>query len=216
MTASDRAPLARVSTVEALAAALRERILDGDLPAGARLREAALTEDYGVARHSVRAALRQLEHERLVRIEPNRGAQVAAVDADELVALGELRIALEVEGARLALARHGGRLPAEVHAAARALREAAASEDGFAATTVAHEELHHAIVAAADSPRLEEAHAALAGELRLFLVRLRPAWDLARLADEHDALVAAIEHQGPEAMRDHIAASTAALVAYLT
>ena len=210
------APLARVSTVEALAAALRQRILDGELEAGARLREAALTAEYGVARHSVRAALRALEHERLVRIEPNRGAQVAPLDAGELLALGDLRVALEVEGARLALARHGGRLPDEVHEAARALRAAAATEANFAATTVAHEELHHAIVAAAESPRLEEAHAALAGELRLFLVRLRPAWDLDRLADEHDALVAAIEGDaGPEALREHIAASTAALLASL-
>src|SRR4051794_5983504 len=121
--------LARVSTVEALCASLRGRILDGELTAGARLREAELTEAYGVARHSVRAALRELEHERLVRLEPNRGARVAELDARELVALGELRIALEVEGARLALARHRGRLPKAVHEAARALR-AAASEAG--------------------------------------------------------------------------------------
>jgi DNA-binding GntR family transcriptional regulator len=229
--------LQRVSTVEALVAALRDRILDGELAGGARLREAELTEAYGVARHSVRAALRELEHERLVRLEPNRGASVAELDAGELRALGELRVALEVEGARLALARHGGRLPRAVHDAAARLREASAaaggfapvapatgaglvrddsSRTGFAPVAAAHEELHHAIVAAAESPRLTAAHAALAGELRLFLSRLRPAWDLDALAAEHDALVAAIEGDaGPEALRAHIEASTAALVAHL-
>src|SRR3954447_11066723 len=116
--------LERAATGEAPVAGLRTRILDGGLPAGARLREAELTEAYGVARHSVRAALRELEHERLVRLEPNRGARVAELDASELVALGELRIALEVEGARLALARHGGRLPKAVHEAAKRLRAA--------------------------------------------------------------------------------------------
>src|SRR4051794_3678110 len=175
--------LARVSTVEALTAALRGRILDGELAAGARLREAELTEAYAVARHSVRAALRALEHERLVRIEPNRGAQVAAADAAELRALGELRTALEVEGARLALARHDGRLPDAVHAAAARLREAtgggtstgeqraaaSATARGFSPIADAHEALHHAIVTAASSPRLEAAHAALGGEVRLFL-----------------------------------------------
>ena len=67
----------RVSTVDAVAASLRTRILDGDLPPGERLREIELTEGYGVARHSLRAALRQLQAEGLVTIEPNRGARVA-------------------------------------------------------------------------------------------------------------------------------------------
>ena len=45
-----RLSLHRVSTVDALVAALRTRILDGDLPAGERLRELELAEAYGVAR----------------------------------------------------------------------------------------------------------------------------------------------------------------------
>ncbi len=81
----------------------------------------------------------------------------------------------------------------------------------FAEVTQAHEALHAAIVEAAESPRIAAAHRALAGELRLFLVQLRPAWDMAALAAEHAALVAAIERDGPDALRVHITASTAAL-----
>ena len=45
MTADGRAaPLQRTSTVDALADALRREILDGELPAGARLRERELCE----------------------------------------------------------------------------------------------------------------------------------------------------------------------------
>ena len=76
---SGRLALQRVSTVDAIAAALRTRILDGDLGAGERLRELELAEAYGVARHSLRAALRALAAEGLVVIEPNRGARVAAL-----------------------------------------------------------------------------------------------------------------------------------------
>jgi DNA-binding GntR family transcriptional regulator len=47
-----------VSTVDALAAALRRELLDGARPGGARLPERELCEDYGVARHTLRAALR--------------------------------------------------------------------------------------------------------------------------------------------------------------
>ena len=61
-----------------------------------------------------------------MRVEPNRGARVARLTADEIVALYELRTALEVEAARLALERHRGRLPAPVHEALAALERACA------------------------------------------------------------------------------------------
>jgi DNA-binding GntR family transcriptional regulator len=107
--------LQRVSTVDAIAAALRTRIMDGELAAGERLRELELADAYGVARHSLRAALRDLAAEGLVTIEPNRGARVAQLTADDVGPLFELRVALELEAARLALARNGGRLPKPVH-----------------------------------------------------------------------------------------------------
>ena len=86
-------PLELTSTVDALAAALRPRILEGELPAGARLREQELSDDYGVARHTLRAALRALAAEGLVRIEPNRGASVASLGTAELHDIADLRIA---------------------------------------------------------------------------------------------------------------------------
>jgi DNA-binding GntR family transcriptional regulator len=197
-----------VSAPEQLAADLRRRILDGDLEAGAPLREQHLAASYGLARHTVRAALRALAAERIVRIEPNRGARVTKLDHDDIRGLGELRIALEVEAARLALRRHDGVLPATVHRALDAVVRAAS----FAALTTAHDALHRSIVAAAGSPRILRAHEELSSELRLFLVQLRPAWDVDALAAEHARLLADLEHEGPQALRAHIEASTAALV----
>ena len=103
--------LARPSTAELLAADLRREILDGAPAAGERLRERELVERYGVARHTLRAALRQLAAEGLVRIEPHRGATVARLGPEDVRWLYELRAALELEAAHLALERHGGRLP---------------------------------------------------------------------------------------------------------
>ena len=54
------ARLARLSAVDALAEALRNRILEGDLPPGTPLREEALAGEYDVARHTLRSALRAL------------------------------------------------------------------------------------------------------------------------------------------------------------
>ena len=142
---------AGMSAVDALAAQLRQEILDGERPAGARLVEQELSARYGVARHTLRAALRALEADGLVRIEPNRGARVARLSSDEVVALNELRAALEVEAARLALERHGGRLPAPVHAALASWSAPAAVRGR--AVNEAHANLHGAIVAAAGSAR---------------------------------------------------------------
>ncbi|MGH2950182.1 MAG: GntR family transcriptional regulator, partial [Solirubrobacteraceae bacterium] len=177
------ATLERISTVDALATALRREILDGALPAGARLREQELCEKYGVARHSLRAALRALAAEGLVRIEPHRGARVAQLTADDVRWLYELRAALELEAAHLARERNGGRLPPSVHEALARLQDACAGEDPpWSAINEAHAGLHGAIVEAARSPRIAAAHAALSGEMRLFLLALRPHVPADRLA----------------------------------
>ena len=195
---SARLSLQRVSTVDAVAAALRGRILDGELGAGERLRELELAEAYGVARHSLRAALRELAAEGLVTVEPNRGARVAALAPADLAPLFELRTALESEAARLALERHGGRLPKSVHDAVRLMAAVCEQPDPpWSAVVEAHDAVHHALVAAAGSPRILRAYEALAGELRLFVIQLKPSWSLDRLAEHHERLIADLEREGP-------------------
>jgi DNA-binding GntR family transcriptional regulator len=211
---SARRQLDVISTVDALAAALRPRILEGELPGGARLREQDLSDDYGVARHTLRAALRVLEAEGLVAIEPNRGARVAALGPEELRDLADLRIALEVEAARLALERGDDLLPEVVHDRAEQLaRICRRRRPAWSAVVDAHDALHSSIVEAAESPRLAAAYRALAGELRLVIVQLRPAWTLERMADDHLQLVRRLERRGAEVLRPHIRESTDALVA---
>jgi DNA-binding GntR family transcriptional regulator len=201
-----------VSTVETVTAALRREILEGARLGGQRLVEQELTARFGVARHTLRAALRALAAEGLVRVEPNRGARVARLSVEEIVQLYELRTALEVEAARLALERHRGRLPAPVHEALGAL-QSACEQGAWGPINETHTELHAAIVAAAQSPRIEASHAALTGELRLFLAQLEPLWSVERMAADHAALVRGLERDGPAVLREHLGESAAALVA---
>jgi DNA-binding GntR family transcriptional regulator len=200
-----REPLGRVSTVEALAAALRARILEGELAPGDRLPERDLTERYRVARHSVRAALRGLQAEGLVSIEPNRGASVASLDEKGLRSLFELRTALELEAAHLALERHGGRLPSEVRASVKRLGEVCARPDpAWSEVAEAHNDVHRTLVGAAGSERIARAYDGLAGEMRLFLTALRPHWTLSRMASHHEELIEGLEKVGPKALREHL------------
>ena len=62
--------------VDRLAAAIQSRVLSGDLPSGARLRQETLASQFGVSRTPVREALRKLQSSGVVTVEPNRGAIV--------------------------------------------------------------------------------------------------------------------------------------------
>lgn len=199
-----------MTAVEDVTEALRRSILDGERPAGSRLVEAELVAQYGMARHSLRAALRALAAEGLVVIERNRGARVARLTGEEIMQLFELRTALEVEAARLALER--GPLPPSVYAALAVL-ERACDEGAWGPINAAHNGLHRAIVEAAGSPRITAAHAALDGELKLFMNQLEPLWSPQRMAADHAALVRGLERDGPAALREHLSESAVALVA---
>lgn len=192
--------------VDRLAAVLRARVLAGDLPPGHRLREEALAAEHGVARHTVRAALRALAAQRLAVVEPHRGVRVAALDGDALRDLFELRTALEVEAARLLADRHGlDPWPPGVEAAAAALDAACAVRvPDRAAVDAAHAALHHALVAAAGSPRITAAHAGLEAEGRLALVQSRAALPVDRMARLHRDLLAGLRAEGPDALRRHL------------
>jgi DNA-binding GntR family transcriptional regulator len=74
---------------------LRDAIMDGYFPPGARLVERQTCELLGVSRTLVREALRQLEAEGLVQILPYRGPIVAKLTPDEVRELYEVRAALE-------------------------------------------------------------------------------------------------------------------------
>jgi DNA-binding GntR family transcriptional regulator len=200
--------------VDALADAIRTRIFDGELAAGERLPERDLTERYSVARHSVRAALRRLAAEGLVSIEPNRGASVARLDAEGVRGLFELRTALEIEAAHLALERNERRVPQPVRdAVAHLTRVCAGRAPAWSAVADAHNEVHLALVRAAGSERIARAYDGLAGEMRLFVTAIRPRWSLERMAAQHEELIEQLESAGPGALREHLRAGRESVLA---
>ncbi|SKA90711.1 DNA-binding transcriptional regulator, GntR family [Agreia bicolorata] len=196
----------------ALAESLRERILEGDPAPGTALREEELAQAHDLSRHTVRAALAMLGAERLVEVVPYRGARVATLDDAALIALQQLRAALETEAVRLLGDTHPSGWPIEVRAPIDAAIDALAAAEGSAdwsATTRAHAGVHRAIVAAADSPRIAEAHAHLEAEILLLLAQVRPDYPPGGLTAEHRSYVDALGREGGAAVREHLAHSTA-------
>jgi DNA-binding GntR family transcriptional regulator len=76
---------------------LRELILRGEFKMGDRLMQEEWAHKLGVSRMPLREALRQLEVEGLVRIEPRRGAIVTPVSIEDIEEIYQLRAILEGE-----------------------------------------------------------------------------------------------------------------------
>jgi DNA-binding GntR family transcriptional regulator len=95
----------RGSLVDQVRDSIRAAITAGRLDPGERLREIPLSKHFGVSTTPVREALRRLESEGLVQVQPRRGAVVTALEDTVVSDLYDLRLLLEVEGARLAAAR---------------------------------------------------------------------------------------------------------------
>ncbi|TKC19465.1 GntR family transcriptional regulator [Robertmurraya kyonggiensis] len=82
---------------------LREVILRGEFEDGERLVQEEWAEKLGVSRMPIREALKQLEVEGLVRIEPRRGAIVTPISVEDIEEIYQLRALLEGEAVEKSL-----------------------------------------------------------------------------------------------------------------
>ena len=82
--------------------ALKDAILSHRLAPGTKLPEDELASIYSVGRSVIRSALHALSHDRLARLEPNRGAFVAQPSKREAREIFEARALLEPRVAALA------------------------------------------------------------------------------------------------------------------
>lgn len=87
---------------------LRTAIIAGVLKPGERLMEIQLAEELGVSRTPVREAIRTLEQEGFVEMLPRRGTYVANISIKDVLDVYEIRIALDVLAAGLAVKRITG------------------------------------------------------------------------------------------------------------
>ena len=81
---------------------IRNKIIAGDFPPGYRLMTRNLSAEAGVSRTPIRDALRLLEKEGLVEIQPRTGASVKAFDFLSFQEICEFRLGLESFSAELA------------------------------------------------------------------------------------------------------------------
>jgi len=172
--------------------AIKRDILDGLLSPGDRLRVAELSTRYGVSHIPVREALRQLEGDRLVVIDPHKGAVLRGVTPKFVRDMHDTRAALELLLVRQAAENVTERAAARLSELAQAY-EAAAGRNDAAAMVMGNIELHRAIAVLADNP--VAADIMEQGWELVVSIRRRYGFGPSRVAtiiEQHRALVAAI------------------------
>lgn len=204
------APIRRTRLVDEAAQAIRDAILTGKLPLGARLWQVELARQMGISRTPLREALMKLEQEGLVSILPAGGLRVALHDLDEAVELYDIREVLDGLAARLAAQRID---PTEVGGLKRHLTnmEACVKTQDAHDWFLHHVAFHQEIFEASGNGRL----AGMVSVIRLSIQRFHPLLltTPTRLRDahrEHRAIFKAIAAHDPETAerlaRTHISA----------
>ena len=108
---------------------LRQAILTGELKPGERLMEIHLANKLGVSRTPIREAIRKLEKEGLVTIEPRKGAYASDISIKDMVDVLEVRQYLESLAAGMAAVRITPEEKQQLQEATDAYKQAVESED---------------------------------------------------------------------------------------
>jgi DNA-binding GntR family transcriptional regulator len=193
---------------------LRRRIIDAHYLPGERLTEDRLAADFGVSRNPVREALRVVEAEGFVEVQPRRGAVVATPDERTMRDMFAARAVLEPLAARLAADRASDDDLAQLR---RLLDDARkATDDGdFVRVAELNSDLHRHVVRMSGNRWLLQFSVAMYRHVH-WVFRLGASARAAHSWEEHVRLVEALEAHDADwaelAAADHVlAAQTAAI-----
>ena len=187
------------STTHQIVESLTRAIVEHRLQPGSKLAEQKLADHFGVSRTLVRQALFQLSQNRLITLEPTRGAFVAAPSATEARQVFAVRRMLEAEMTRAFIREV---TPARI----KALRDHVAQEKKALASDNAHErvellgDFHVRMAELTGNDVLARMLGELISRCSLITLMYQSASAAQHSADEHSAIVAAL------AARDETAA----------
>ncbi len=191
-------PIAWRSLHEAVAARLRDLIVEGHLPEGSRIVEKQLCETLRISRTPLREAFKVLAVEGLIEIQPNRGAIVSRIGPREARDMLAVIARMEALAGELACANATDAEIAGVRALHDRMMELFAKRERMLYFGV-NQEIHLEIVRIARNEVLRAMHAQL--HARMKRIRFRgndiPGNWAAAVAD-HEGIIAALEaRDGP-------------------
>jgi DNA-binding GntR family transcriptional regulator len=193
-----------------IAATLAERIVSGELPPGAPLRQDHVAYEFGASHVPAREAFQMLRAQGLAVSEPRRGMRVAPLDAASILEVVEMRAALELLAFRHAAPRMTLTHIAAIEEALQAGEEA----ETLPVREAANRDFHRALVEPCRMPRLLIALEQLRlANSRIVLAAVRSTSWQSRSNHDHRRIVDAIRSKDFERaeglLKAHIYASAA-------
>ncbi len=189
-TVADIISIPRQVLHQEVATRLRQRLVEGQIPPGAKLNERELSESLQVSRTPLREAIKMLAAEGLVELLPNRGAVAASLSAQDVADTFEVIAGLEGQSGALAAQRITPAELAEIQALHYEMLAAFTRRD-LSTYYRLNAQIHTLINAAARNPVLT--HTWRTVNARLQALRFRSNFDeakWARAVDEHERMVA--------------------------
>lgn len=191
----------RGSLVDQVRDSIHAAITSGRLDPGERLREIPLSKHFGVSTTPVREALRRLESEGLVQVQPRRGAVVVALEDSVVSDLYDLRLILEVEAGRMAAGRSDIDLGAVYTRLGELERLVDAGESAFAEVDV---RFHRAINDLSGNRELAAAAERVHRRIQAVRVRTAVPGRLRVAQNQHAEIVEALRKRDPDLARSAI------------
>lgn len=160
-------PIKLQNAVDLVRETLTKTIIDGSLAPGERIVEVQLARSMDISRGPLREACRLLEQQGLLESKPRRGFFVKGFDANTISNLMELRIALQVEAARLAARRMNDGDMQEMHRRFHEVKALVERGEDIETTLEASLHFHRLIFELTGNPRLLRAFDDLLPDSRL-------------------------------------------------
>jgi DNA-binding GntR family transcriptional regulator len=194
------APLAATpSLIDQAYRQVLEAIADGTLGPGQRIRQAELADSLGVSRQPISHALHLLKRQGLVEDVGRKGLRVVPIDAERVLQLYQVRVAIDALAAGLAARRvAAGAPPASLLQLLAAQVEAGASFDSatpIASLVRADADFHGTLYAASGNPAIAEMTSPLWPHLMRSMAAVlhAPGYAVRIWRQEHPAILAAIQ-----------------------
>ena len=188
---ADRAAVRRPALHTQVVDKLRRLIANGEIPAGERINELQIAQNFRVSRTPIREAVKLLASEGLLELSPGRGARVRRLSRAETLEHFEVIAALERHAVELAVQRMTDPQRAQIVALHEAMKAAFEASDARGYFDL-NQKMHRLFVRFAGNDTLAALHEAMTKRARRdrpLTLSSAPRWR-ASMA-EHDELVSA-------------------------
>ena len=181
---------------------LKMQILTGAIVPGTRMMEVELAKEIGVSRTPIREAIRKLEKEGLVTIEPRRGAYASQISTQDMVEILEVRQNMEGLAAFFAASRMNEDQLEELKEVSKYYNKAV--QDGNMEDMIKHDtRFHRIIVESCNNKVLVQ----MIEQLQELVLRFRYIYydnfkRAENMPEEHFEILHAIETKDAEAARN--------------